>query len=258
MINTAFAYTLLQALPGNKTEVSGLSDYLSWLFTFALAAAAFLAVLQIVIGGLQIISGGASETARSNAKKRIQDALWGLLLAFSAVLILETISPGQFTNLSLSITPVTIEAPAEEATTPTTGLLTGGCDNCVNLSSLGSEIKFQIKSTACSGGVNNCYLNGDVVQDLNKLVTEAETLGLSASSWRVTEGYPPTVTHLDSCHYNGTCVDIALMPGTATQESVAKFIQAANAAGFRVTNEYSGYGGTTFTTTTSDCLHVEI
>lgn len=112
MINTAFAYTLLQALPGNKTEVSGLSDYLSWLFTFALAAAAFLAVLQIVIGGLQIISGGASETARSNAKKRIQDALWGLLLAFGAVLILETISPGQFTNLNLSITPVTIKAPA--------------------------------------------------------------------------------------------------------------------------------------------------
>lgn len=105
------AYTLLQPLPGNVTEVSKLSDYLSWLFKFALAAAAFLAVLQIVIGGLQIISGGASETARSNAKKRIQDALWGLLLAFGAVLILETISPGQFTNLSLSITPVTIKAP---------------------------------------------------------------------------------------------------------------------------------------------------
>ncbi len=121
MINTAFAYTLLEALPGNITEVSKLSDYLSWLFTFALAAAAFLAVLQIVIGGLQIISGGASETARSNAKKRIQDALWGLLLAFGAVLILETISPGQFTNLSLSITPVTIEAPAPtSATSPGT------------------------------------------------------------------------------------------------------------------------------------------
>jgi len=106
------AYTLLQALPGGVTEVSKLSDYLSWLFKFTLAAAAFLAILQIVIGGLQIIYGGASEIARSNAKKRIRDALWGLLLAFGAVLILETISPGQFTNLNLAITPVTIEAPA--------------------------------------------------------------------------------------------------------------------------------------------------
>lgn len=105
------AYTLLQPLPGKGTEVSGLSDYLSWLFKFALAAAAFLAVLQIVIGGIQIIAGGASETARSNAKKRIQDAIWGLLLAFGAVLVLETISPGQFTNLNLAITPVIIEAP---------------------------------------------------------------------------------------------------------------------------------------------------
>lgn len=121
-MKTAFAYTLLQSLPGNVTEISTLSAYLSWLFTFALAAAAFLAVLQIVIGGIQIIAGGASETARSNAKKRIQDALWGLLLAFGAVLILETISPGQFTNLSLTITPVTIEAPAPApvlAPTPT-------------------------------------------------------------------------------------------------------------------------------------------
>ncbi len=114
------AYELLEPLPEGAGEIveTGLTDYLSWLFKFALAAAAFLAVLQIVIGGLQIIAGGASETARSNAKKRIQDALWGLLLAFGAVLILETISPGQFTNLSLTITPVTIEAPAP-APTPT-------------------------------------------------------------------------------------------------------------------------------------------
>lgn len=115
MTNTAFAYTLLEKLPGGVTEVSKLSYYLSWLFKFALAAAAFLAVLQIVIGGLQIIVGGASETARKNAKDRIWNAVWGLLLAFGAVLILETISPGQFTNLDLVITPVTIEAPAPPA-----------------------------------------------------------------------------------------------------------------------------------------------
>jgi type IV secretory pathway VirB2 component (pilin) len=112
MTNTAFAYTLLQALPGKGTEISKLSDYLSWLFKFALAAAAFLAVLQIVIAGIQMIIGGASETARKNAKDRIWNAVWGLLLAFGAVLILETISPGQFTKMELAIPKVTIEAPA--------------------------------------------------------------------------------------------------------------------------------------------------
>lgn len=89
------AYKLLQKLPtseGLKGEMN-LSDYFTWLFHFALVAAAFLAVLKIVIGGLQIIMGGASETARTKGKEMIEMALWGLLLAVSSVLILTAINP---------------------------------------------------------------------------------------------------------------------------------------------------------------------
>lgn len=252
----ASAYTLLQKLPESgdpvgKTTVTGLSDYLTWLYRFALGAAIFLAVLKIVIGGVLIIVGGASENAQGKGRDMIEMALWGLLLALCAWLLLNAINP-DFVKGKFDLEPVTIERRAVSAPS------TGGCSNCVNLSSLGSAVKFQVKSTACSGGFYNCYLSGTAVQNLNKLVTEAESLGLPASSWRMTEGYPPTVNHLDACHYNATCADIALMPGTATKEKVNKFIKAAQAAGFKVTNEYSGYGGNTFTTTTSDCLHVEI
>ena len=107
------SYTLLQPLPGlggDNTGVTGLSQYLGWLYKFALGAAAFLAVLMIVIGGIQMIVGGASETARSDGKKRIQQAIWGLLLAITAWLILYSINP-DLVKTGLTIPDITIEAP---------------------------------------------------------------------------------------------------------------------------------------------------
>ena len=47
----AYEYELLQRLPESgpegKTQVTGLSDYLTWLYRFALGVVAFLAVLKI-------------------------------------------------------------------------------------------------------------------------------------------------------------------------------------------------------------------
>jgi len=109
--SSTFAYQFLTPLPGEAETIKEnlLSTYLSWLFRFALAAAAFLAVLQITIGGIQIIFGGASETARTNAKARISDAIWGLLLALGSFLILSTISP-QFTDMKLTIPEIKMVA----------------------------------------------------------------------------------------------------------------------------------------------------
>jgi len=91
----ASAYTLLEPLPGLGKEINGdlLATYITWLFRFALAAAAFLAVMQIVIGAMHIIVGGASESSQTKGRGMIEMALWGLLLAVSSVLILETINP---------------------------------------------------------------------------------------------------------------------------------------------------------------------
>ena len=121
----AFAYKLLQDLPTNgglKSEMN-LSDYLTWLFHFALAAAAFLAVLKIVIGAMNIIVGGASETAITKGKEMIKMALWGLLLAVSSVLILTAINP-DLVKTGLIIDPV-------ETETNTTGESNGGANQIV-------------------------------------------------------------------------------------------------------------------------------
>ncbi|HDO23719.1 MAG TPA: hypothetical protein ENG99_00705 [bacterium] len=103
------AYSLLQPLPGIQGGDSpNLSQYLSWIFHFALAAAAFLAVLKIIIGAMNIVVGGASETARKKGKEMIEMALWGLLLAISSVLILSTINP-DLVKKGLTIPGINIE-----------------------------------------------------------------------------------------------------------------------------------------------------
>ncbi len=122
---TVHAYTLIQSLPGFSMSEGGdlLGTYLTWLFRFALVVTAFLAVTQITIGGIQMMIGGASETARSDAKSRISDAIWGLLLALAAWLILSLIN-GSLLNMTLVLPNVNIEATA----VPTGG--GGGCGAC--------------------------------------------------------------------------------------------------------------------------------
>ena len=94
--NEKFTYTLLQELPkegGNLKENVTLEEYLTWAFRFALALAGFLAVMMIVIGGVEYIISGANESSRSDAKKRIESAIWGLVMALVSYLVLYTINP---------------------------------------------------------------------------------------------------------------------------------------------------------------------
>lgn len=102
------AYTLLEPLPGlaKEGEAVTLSSYLSWLFPFALTFASVMAVVMIAVGGVQLIFGG-SEGAKKSAKERINAAIYGLILAFSSWLILNTINP-DLVNMKLGIPEVKV------------------------------------------------------------------------------------------------------------------------------------------------------
>ena len=111
------SYTLLEPLPGLKTtSTSGplLSEYLQWVFKFVLATTGFLAVLMIVIGGVEFMISGANESSRGDAKKRISGALWGLLLAFGAWLIVYTINP-ELVKLDFDLPTAKIQLQGENS-----------------------------------------------------------------------------------------------------------------------------------------------
>jgi hypothetical protein len=80
-------------VPGPKVEKGDqLGLFLSQAFQFGLAIAAALAVIMIVWGGVEIMLS-ESVFSKDDGKKKIQDAIWGLILALVSWLILYTINP---------------------------------------------------------------------------------------------------------------------------------------------------------------------
>ena len=74
------------------TSETTLSGFLSQAFSFGLAIAAALAVVMIVWGGVEIMLS-ESVFNKDDGKKKIQNAIYGLLLALFSWLILYTINP---------------------------------------------------------------------------------------------------------------------------------------------------------------------
>lgn len=124
------------------------------------------------------------------------------------------------------------------------------CDGCV-APDFGGGNSFAVKPTACFGGASKCLLSTPLVGALNKLQN-------SNQAWRLTEGYPPTVNHGSSCHFNGTCADIGFT-GDVTSATVNKLINDAQSAGLTVINEGgAGINPQTFATTRGAHLHVRL
>lgn len=70
-----------------------LSSYLDTIFKIGIGLAGVFAVLMIVLGGIGYIGGASNPSARNEAKKKITNAILGLILASASWLILYTINP---------------------------------------------------------------------------------------------------------------------------------------------------------------------
>jgi len=85
------------------TNDGTLASFLIGAFQFGLALAAALAVVMIVWGGVEIMLS-ESLFKKEDGKKKIWDAVWGLLLALVSWLILYTINPNILDWRSISTT----------------------------------------------------------------------------------------------------------------------------------------------------------
>lgn len=100
--DTAYCLTPPQISEGKTSEFIPL---LNWLLRFGFYAAGILAMLMIVIGGVQYVAAGAAGNPENvkDATNRIVMALGGLALALSSWLILNTINPNLL-NFELNLT----------------------------------------------------------------------------------------------------------------------------------------------------------
>jgi hypothetical protein len=81
-------------IPGGKEATGGgINLLVNQAFTFFLVAAIVLSIVMIIYGGFRYVTSLDSGSAKDAAKKRIRGAVWGLLIVFSAYLILNTINP---------------------------------------------------------------------------------------------------------------------------------------------------------------------
>jgi hypothetical protein len=99
-------YNLLAPLPGvETTSGSGKTTagpYIQGIFTLMIAIAGGLAVLMIIFGGIKYMSTDAF-AGKSEARATIEHAIWGLLLAMSAWLILYTVNPNLVGVIDLQV-----------------------------------------------------------------------------------------------------------------------------------------------------------
>ena len=224
-------YTLLAPIPLEKSKCTGsanetcktnASAYIEGIFILIIGIATALAVLMIIFGGIKYMSTDAFE-GKSEARTTIQNAIWGLLLAISAWLILNTINPN-LTKFNLSITKQEIPANTN---------IPGGGDiplpsdpnNCLGCRTLGT-IPHKLPPLGCAAP-GPCVVN-------STLYSRLELLDLG-TNFLVTESFPPTRVHQATCHSDGTCVDATI--SSNTPQNIKGFIDAANVAALRAVFE---------------------
>ncbi len=104
---------------GTNTTTEGISFYIGMIYRFAAAIVGVIAVIMIIIGGIQYSASAGNPAALGSAKETITSAIIGLVIVLMSYLILGVFS-SRFTNLSEPVLdPVDIPATDKPANDPT-------------------------------------------------------------------------------------------------------------------------------------------
>ena len=224
-----------------------LQEFLKVVYNWGVFVAVGLAVLFIIFGGIQYMTTD-SVFKKDEGRKRVVAAVAGLLIVLSSWLILNQINPRIFEN---SLNLGTLDKSKLNTSAITVGgVVVGGGGNNTQTGGNNTQNNGGQINTSGEGGQIVPIPNGITVKDgagrnissliSNKLVTLDNSLDGDGISWRVTEGYPPTRTHLSPCHANGTCVDTNFTNSRqATAANITNFINSANSAGLKAVYEVS-------------------
>lgn len=91
------------------TGVQSPAQYITNIYRFSLGAAAITALAVIIFGAVEYAVSAGNPARISDAKSRIFNALWGLVLLFGAYLILNTINPELVILREPELIPITQE-----------------------------------------------------------------------------------------------------------------------------------------------------
>ncbi len=152
-------------------EINFLGEYIQGMYTYLIKFSFIMAIVFLMIGGLQWALGATSAEQLSKAKKRIKDAIIGLILLLSVVMILTMVNP-QLTSLQpimiQRIQPIEISFAAElmDEAGESTGSPALGLSEVISVpgehkSSVGADTGLtneDIKQVANTNGIDECFL----------------------------------------------------------------------------------------------------
>lgn len=218
------------------SDATDLNALVKQIYLIALGIIGILAFGMIIFGGIQYSMSAGDPSRQKDARDRITQAIWGVILLLAAFLILNTINPDlikltdptlkQITSASISdyipddqLTDANQQAESHNTylghTASGAGIINGG-----NLNSS--------RSITQVGGqyVQGHYMSTEAAQNLLRLANEISAKSVGGASIRVTS----TVTgqHQDKCHnmndsaQGGTCADFVVVFGSGvTNKSYA-------------------------------------
>lgn len=106
--NKSDVYTLLAPIGEFRVAPDNIGEYFNVIFLIAIGLCGVLAVIMIVIGGIQYM-GDESVFGKTQAKERITKAILGLIIALGAFALLNTINPELLGGGGVNIKQVSAE-----------------------------------------------------------------------------------------------------------------------------------------------------
>jgi hypothetical protein len=141
-------------------KINYIGEYISGVYTWIVGAAALFAIVMIMIGGLQYSLGATSSESVGKGKKRIKDAVVGLVLLLSTYAILAIVNPNLVIFKGLTLESVEARI-LEKATSGAEGAAFGSvsrstCDAIVSNAIQGGKCNSRQKVTSPTGAEASC------------------------------------------------------------------------------------------------------
>lgn len=251
--------------------IQNILNFLWYPLSVSIAALMFAygGFLMIVGATGEISLGGGQKSSYLRGKKVITNTIIGVAIVFFAWLTIDTIikvvagqtlaggtpalipkniglSPGNLGPWNkieckaapLSAAPAAAAEPAPSATPApqTPDARSVACPACVKIDTRFMPVKYGACAFDTRGGrvlSSACEIDGAFYDRLVALNQK-----LPSGYWQITEAWPPTVTHQNPCHSNGTCIDANLRGDNAGKpQEIASFITRADQNGLKAVYE---------------------
>ena len=220
-----YTYTPLEEIPGSPKD-GDFVKYVMAIYKFAMWAVGLAAILMLTIGGFMYMSSAGNKALAESAKTVIKDALFGLLMALLAYLLLFVINP-DLVNVNLStLSSLKVTTSTTTPSGPGGGAVTGTCGGVpmagINPTQCADASPALTNMTTCiQSKVPNAQITSISDDDATGNLSKCQGSSYSKPSCDHTK---------DSCHYGGTgngskscAVDLSTNGVSASElESAAK------------------------------------